>query len=76
MEKQIQKNDVPDTMERLKKDCIYCGNKLLILCVIGAHESKSGLTERLYQCAKCQAYWETYYNDKDKSEMIRKHYRR
>lgn len=37
--------------------CPECGVKLECMCVIGADESLSGKTERLYHCYGCGSAW-------------------
>ena len=33
--------------------CPECGNRMECACAVGAYETSSGLTERLYICYKC-----------------------
>lgn len=37
--------------------CPECNGAITCLCVVGADQSVSGKTERLYQCEKCKRYW-------------------
>jgi len=39
--------------------CPECDNEIQCECVIGADESGSGLTERLYSCNRCGSAWST-----------------
>lgn len=45
------------------KVCPECGFSIMCECVIGADESLSGLTERLYSCRECGSAWSTQEND-------------
>ena len=39
--------------------CPECSEDLECMCVIGADESHSGKTERLYLCRHCLSTWQT-----------------
>lgn len=52
-------------------NCPECGNTIQCECVIGADESCSGLTERLYSCDKCGSAWSTQESDGEETEPQR-----
>ncbi len=45
--------------------CPECGDVLECMCVVGADESGTGKTERLYVCHGCLASWSQSTNEDD-----------
>lgn len=54
--------------------CPECGTELECMCVIGADESFSGKTERLWLCHGCLSSWETETNEEDGSYEIKRYF--
>ena len=61
-------------IDEAKKSCPECGATLECMCVIGADESLSGKTERLYLCSSCLSSWETIEQEDDSSFEIRRYF--
>lgn len=53
--------------------CPECGHVIECMCVIGADESVSGMTERLYLCRKCLSSWQID-TDQDGNESPTRRY--
>lgn len=44
------------------------------MCVLGADESVSGLTERLHHCENCDSDWESITNEKTGEVKVERYF--
>lgn len=58
----------------MKLICPNCGKKTKVMCVMGADESVSGLTERLHHCENCDSDWESIMNDETGEVKVERYF--
>lgn len=62
-----------ERLTHMEHICPECGHVIECMCVIGADESVSGMTERLYLCRKCLSSWQID-TDQDGNESPTRRY--